>query len=371
MRTVEIQTLSATEETVKLYDFLRTLVFRRVSHVDYKNNVKFHRVYELDEVYTDYPAGQLPNDVFERNKDWLEKHVENFASSFKLLTQAKPMLKNDMFQCKLFAHSSRFHTFDPVTFTHSSTQTLKVVPYSGNLICGEVDVDKHGAPYYVWWTLCSEQFMRMAVCLLHGEDHPLIQSLRFAPSTGDMEPVRRALMRGNRLTVSSNVHKRVLVNAHNSLPPPSHNELVAGYARTRGEWITRSDKYLHYYNAIVMMLVYNEMPCVYNIPNNINELQLKEWVVPPEVLKGFMTKFGIVITGVKIVNEPEEGETVAEETATVSSGTATVSSGTATVPVSETAPVSGVPVSESGTPLLSPELVCPPAPRLDARESQE
>jgi hypothetical protein len=57
-------------------------------------------------------------------------------------------------------------------------------------------------------------------------------------------------------------------------------ELNAKYTRTHCEEIVRKDTHVHWYNLLVMLAVYYELPTANYIPNKIKGNKLKKWVVP-------------------------------------------------------------------------------------------
>jgi hypothetical protein len=69
------------------------------------------------------------------------------------------------------------------------------------------------------------------------------------------------------------------------------------YSRYHTEYITRTNTHIHWYNAVVLMCLYKELPCIHNIPNNLKGTQLHKWMVPDADLESLRTMLGAEIVG--------------------------------------------------------------------------
>lgn len=289
-----------TEKYKHVIETLSKLIFRRVKYVvcDAKTVIG-HRWFNLDDDFTDYAAGQLPDDIIQKPKSYMEAHLENFSTFFKVVTGAS-LRENDTIGTQLHALSRNCTTFDITTLTWSNKPDVTsingkngyLVPYEKALICGVVNPNNPGV--YEKWFQCSEQFFRCITLILFGEDHPSIDNLLTnIRGTNELESRRRAVMRGNRLSVSCCVNKEKIARSHSGLEPLSRDDEIKMYSRSHGEECTKSMDFIHLYPVIVMMAVYHEYPSVLNIPNNIQGPQLKQWIIPTSVVDTICDTWGI------------------------------------------------------------------------------
>lgn len=289
----------------ELRSILSQLVFARVKKNSLRYNanaIKRVDVFDMvdyNETKTTYSIIDLPSELVARyqsplQKDlvWCSQHTETIATHFTCLASefAASERRN------IFVRSANETEYDVFDFKFKSRKLEHVVPYDDTLLCGTVVETPKGYEFDKWF-YCSEQFMRMALCVVHGELHPHLQSLRAETRNEknelELETTRRALMRGNRLAVSSNIHKERIARECSGVQKMSAEEESKRYARSHAEPITHSPSNIHYYNAIVMMVVYGEKLDMFNIPNNVNGPQVNTWIIEDAVKNALMSKLGV------------------------------------------------------------------------------
>jgi hypothetical protein len=284
--------------------YLSSIHFRRIASVRIDGHVTSHVVYEDDETFVEYEPGCLPESLL-TNKNYYEQHVENFATHFTCMTTKNALRDNDRVNGPIFASSTKMYEFNPLDFGFQQKSSgSRLVPYNGALIAGMINYDDKGRPFFERWAQVSDQFLRCVSIILYGEDHPSVTSLCHNFTNGEIESVHRAMMRGNTLAVSNNVQKEVLARKHCGFDPMTTDEIRKRYSRVHNEWINRSSTHIHWYNLVVSLCVFNEAPCNYNIPNNINGHKLNCWVVPQEDVDKLYTLLGVTIVGEKELPVP-------------------------------------------------------------------
>lgn len=309
----------------KLYQRIRRLVFCRVRHVRIEGTTTEHRVYMGSNAEPQiYNAGMLPECIIKMKPQQRDSILENYSNRFMVITD--PPLRETGSEyydhMSILGTSENLCEFDPFTFSFKrgasshSDNKLKLVPFETSLVVGHVERNSRtGKPYFVNWAQASDQLLRCVSVLLNGDEHCMFFNIRETQPDGSLEEPRRALMRGNRLMLNNSLVKEQLARNCQGAPPLTDEEIYnrfdgdtfkrGKYTRYHGESVTRDERCVHWYCAVVTLVLYRELPCEWNIPNNIKGYKLTKWILPENEFSQFQEYMGTRVVGEKHVSIQE------------------------------------------------------------------
>lgn len=256
---------------------LGNLVFRRVHDVTHGEHLGSW-------YYTHQNRTPISNDE-EFSSEEYDKNIVHEYKSFTFTTTRTALRPNDPLDGKwISGHSGSFVELDIYRWVLVRKRTT-VPPRPKDLVCGILDKTKNKPTFYKWF-ICSEQFYRMWTIIMCG-------TVDF--KVNDKEDLKRKLMTGNRLCGAS--YKKFLLRCKTSGITPTEEDLSKRFQVLRTERI--SIEWIHVYAAVVLMVYYQELPNVNNIPKNLDRYppkNVESWDLPGNWL---MSTFYFVRIGKK------------------------------------------------------------------------
>ncbi|HMP28202.1 MAG TPA: hypothetical protein PKD85_01295 [Saprospiraceae bacterium] len=289
--------VKAVRELVKAN--LGNLVFRRVKTAIAVPNNYIHTTITTPLENGDvenkcYGEGEIVTFAPEEYKRNVAEHYKDFSV---FTTNAKIRKENDQINGEIYGHSKNYADFDITNFEfYPVARTMK--PREGDLVCGAVDFDKKGFAHYAYWFVCSEQFLRFWTLVMfdqHDSFHKVLD--KTSPNKNkkiDEEALRRKVLSGNHLMTCG--YRKWLLSCDQTLV--DGKKIWSTYEELKERfWLHRTEAasmHVHIYTALILLLRYNELPCEYNVPNNINNGPfMKEWDLPEGWINAFCASNGL------------------------------------------------------------------------------
>jgi len=213
----------------------------------------------------------------------VEQNVEFKYKKFALFTTNQKLRDNDNWgNHSVYCASNKYRQLDflssDCTLSPFSSEEKprfnRVPPREKDLICMEVEIGPKNTPQAKWWFTCSEQFMHAWTTIMH-DSHVTFS-----------DDMWKWCFTGNRLQTNTFL-KWSLAHEDNGISPDIEDARKR-YYRLRTESVSK--KWVHLYCAIVMMARFGELPCVENIPNNLDDPKLTKWDLPHNFAQRLLSK---------------------------------------------------------------------------------
>lgn len=283
---------------------LGNLVFRRVEKVVYMDESYLGTSFTFPDL-----CGNLESIFYEKNvqvqfsEDEVKRNVGEHYMDFSVFTSLSKLRKDDGIEGEIYGHSEKYADFDFISLEFYPVDRT-IIPRKGDLVCGAVSVDKNGSnAQYSYWFVCSEQFLRFWTLLMydnHETFHKLIeknkdktQKKKFDKKI-DEEILRRKVLSGNHL-MSAGLRKWLL-SCRDTVIGDKHivsnrNEIFDRFWLHRTEY---ASQFVHIYTALISILRYREMPCLENVPNNLNGGPvMRYWDLPQGWLENMYMRWNL------------------------------------------------------------------------------
>ena len=257
---------------------------------------------EDDEIVCQTFEGEVPDFTEEQEKRNVERHADTFKVIAKIGTGNTQRI--------VYAHSNQQSHWDPVTFRFTgSSKGMTLLPRVGERIAGLPFVNKNrsGGQSMRFWFTCSEQFFRFVRAIkTNGES--LNKEFGFG-----LNEQRRRIFAGNTFNTFAYARWMAACEDHHlssGFAPiesmPDHLDRL--FFCHRAEELSRENT--HIYSALVLILLYGELPCQGNVPFNRDLGPVcKTWELPEGWIEsmistyGFTTRIGIATIS-RVANTP-------------------------------------------------------------------
>ncbi len=232
-----------------------------------------------------------PNDYIEmiegKNSTWISNHLEFHSKNWRLSTNKFSSFKNDKFNNEpIQIRSECCFAFDTIRFQFTDNTGTTLVPHTNTWICGIPARDpKYNTLYYKQWFACSEQFVKLWVGIMYGDDCDFFNKLIDREKRNTRLTPREFLFRKNNLCMSNSIAKEDAARSHNNFPLLTTEEKEARYSRSQTEPDSRDPSCVHKYAAMFTMLVYNEALTPYNFPVNHVNARVCKWIIPETLVE--------------------------------------------------------------------------------------
>lgn len=261
---------------------LSGLVFRRVNIVQTLPDSSIGTIIQT-------PMGPVTQMLPELNVYSADQIKQNTVHLFKwstLVTSPIALRGNDAFRgTPIFASAGTYAKLDLVNFDLRHTTVPSAPPRSGDLICGVIrrNSQQGRLPTYMSWFICSEQFLHAWTSIMYPTHESFVKKGKAT------EPqLRQWLMSGNRLC--TNGYRKYFYGCLDSGVVPE--KLMEKYFFMRSEAIATD--HVHYYAALVLAVRYGELPCVHNVPKNLDGgPNMTKWDLPATWIVDFVAAHNI------------------------------------------------------------------------------